>query len=414
MSWNGRATALQLGTIEAFRSYLNSLNFSGWKPSGMTLHNTASPNLQQWWHSGTPPAQRMKNLKSYYQGLGWSAGPHAFVDGVSIWVMTDFNVKGVHSPSWNGTRLGIEMVGDYDKESDESGEGLRVMNLTVALFGECMNFFGWEPTNERIKLHKEDPRTTHDCPGKNVIKSEFLNDVNNYMGEGGDHVPEPTPVPEEPREGVVYNLPAKDRLNIRSAASSSSDVIGSADQGDVLTIVGSSMNGNTRWLRVQFGEQEGPYVEVFGWVVSKYVKIEGEIEEKWRTDVTATVFGVGSDAQDGAYDNYIDGRTRGVSLPYKWRGVGLADLPFLTVRGPRGEVDVQIVDVGPWNINDPGYVNDGMRPLAERQFEQKTLAQNGQIPTNDAGIDLTGPIAAELGISGKGKVSWKFKKTPGV
>src|SRR5262249_55025009 len=99
-TWRGRETALQWHNMEEFKSYLRSLDFvHGWRPSGMVLHNTASPTLEQWWHGGTPPAQRMENLKNYYNvQMGWSAGPHAFVDGVSIWVMTDFNVSGVHSP----------------------------------------------------------------------------------------------------------------------------------------------------------------------------------------------------------------------------------------------------------------------------------------------------------------------------
>ena len=76
--------------------------------------------------------------------------------------------------------------------------------------------------------------------------------------------------------------------------------------------------------------------------------------------------------------------------------------------GPRGEVTTSIIDVGPWNINDPAYVNDGARPMVEKQYQLKLEAQNGQVPTNDAAIDLTEPIAAAVGISGKGKVKWRF------
>src|SRR4030095_9216305 len=116
MTWRGREQALQLNNIEEFRAYLRDLDFqNGWRPSGIACHNTASPTLEQWWHGGTSPEQRMENLRYYYEvEMGWSAGPHCFVDGVSYWIMTDFNVSGVHSPSWNGSRLGIEHVGDYD------------------------------------------------------------------------------------------------------------------------------------------------------------------------------------------------------------------------------------------------------------------------------------------------------------
>jgi uncharacterized protein YraI len=378
----------------------------------MVCHNTASPTLDQWWHGGTSPEQRMKNLKSYYQGLGWSAGPHAFVDGVSIWIMTDFNVKGVHSPSWNGTRLGIEMVGDYDKEDFNSGPGKLVQELSEALFGECHTFFGWEPSGTSIKLHKEDPNTDHACPGKKVSKTEFINGVNEYINEGGDHGPAP---PFESVQGTVVGLAAGDSLNIRASSSSSAPVIGTAENGDAVTVVGEVMNGSTKWAQLKFGEAEGPDVEVRGWVSAKYLEYSGQVqvpaEVKWKTNITATVFGVGDDAQQGAYGGYIDGSTRGVALPYKWRGV--SPRPTVIVSGPKGEYTTGIVDVGPWNIDDPDYVLYDARPLVETQFKEHTKAQNGKVPTNDAAIDLTGPVAAAVGIKGKGKVKWRFANPPG-
>jgi hypothetical protein len=347
----------------------------------------------------------MKNLRSYYENdMGWSAGPHAFVDGVSIWVFTDFNVKGVHSPSWNGTRLGIEMVGDYDKESDESGMGAKVMELTVALFGECHTFFGWEPSNTSIKLHKEDPSTTHDCPGKNVVKSEFVSDVNQYIAEGGDHPIGPIP-PVEPKRGTVVGLVGGDKLNIRATSSSSAAVIGEAENGDVVTIVSEAMNGSTKWLRIKIGEAEGPAIAVYGWVSAKYVQVEGVAPAVWHENITATVFGGPGDEQPTAYGGWVDSNTYGISFPYKWtKGAR----PTVVVSGPKGEASTGIIDVGPWNINDPSYVLDGNRPMVEKQYQLRLEAQNGQIPSNDAGIDLTEPIARLIGISGKGKVKWRF------
>lgn len=414
MVWRGRTTALQLVTMDAFRAYLQSLSFSNWKPSGMVLHNTASPTLDQWWHGGTSPEQRMKNLKSYYQGLGWSAGPHAFVDGVSMWVMTDFNTKGVHSPSWNGTRLGIEMVGDYDKEDFNSGPGAKVQAMSEGLFGECHTFFGWEPTGTSIKLHKEDPNTDHACPGKKVTKTAFINGVTEYINEGGDHGPQ-QPFPE--LSGTVINLVGDDKLNIRASPSSSAPAIGEAENGDVVTVVGETYNGSTKWARLKFGQAEGPDVATYGWVSTKYLQYEvpeglPPVPEEvvWKTNITATVFGVGSDAQEGAYGGWINGNTRGVALPYKWRGS--TSRPTVIVSGPKGEYTTGIVDVGPWNIDDPDYVLHDARPLSEGQFKNHTKAQNGQVPTNDAGIDLTGPVATAVGIKGKGKVKWRFATTP--
>jgi Bacterial SH3 domain/N-acetylmuramoyl-L-alanine amidase len=270
-TWRGRDEALEITTIEDLRAYIRSGDYSNWKPSGWVIHNTAAPTLEQWWHGDTPPAQRMENMKYYYEvENGWSAGPHCFIDGKSWWVMTDFWVSGVHSPSYNGTRLGFEMVGDYDTESDESGMGAKVMEMTVALSGEICKFFGWEPNNTTCKFHYEDPETDHACPGDNIHKPEFLQDTNQYMGEGGDDHDRPY---VRPRVGRVDNIEEGDTLNIRAAPSSSSEIIGEAENGDKLNVVSEVYNGSTQWLRIQVGVSAGAKVALFGWVNGAYVNM---------------------------------------------------------------------------------------------------------------------------------------------
>jgi len=409
MTWRGCDPAIEIKSVDELRSYIRSLNYGSWRPSNFVIHNTASPTLYQWWHS-VPPAQRMENLRDYYENdCGWSAGPHCFIDGKSWWIFTPFNVKGVHSPSWNGTMLGFEHVGDYNAESDETSNlpaypgGLDVMNMGHALCGVCCEFFGWDPA--ALKFHYEDPSTTHACPGNNVVKSEYIDDVQQWMGDGGSDV---DPVPT-PRAGTVANLSAGDHLNIRATSSSSAVVIGTADNGDIVNVVGEAWNGSTHWLRLQFGDPEGTGVATFGWVSAAYVNIEG-VEppaNTWRESITATVFGDGSDSQDSAYPDidWITSSSKGIALPYKWKNT---PRPRVEVSGPKGSTTTDIIDLGPWNYSDPRYVIDGMRPMVEQQYAQKIPAQNGQVPTNDAAIDLTKPIADIVGISGKGDVKWRF------
>ena len=270
MAWKGNDPALEFKSIDEVASYIRGLNYGSWRPSNFVVHNTASPTLHQWWNS-VPPAQRMQNLQYYYEHeMGWSAGPHFFIDGKSWWCMTPTNVKGVHSPSWNGTMLGFEHVGDYEHESATSGLGAEVQRMGHELSAVCCEFFGWNP--EALKFHYEDPNTDHACPGKNMSKPTYISCVQQAMGDGGDH----GDIPVRPQRGIVRGVAAGDHLNIRASASSSATIIGQAENGDVLTVVGEAMNGTTKWLRFKVGEDAGPAVAIYGWCSAAYVRI-GEV-----------------------------------------------------------------------------------------------------------------------------------------
>jgi hypothetical protein len=62
---------------------------------------------------------------------------------------------------------------------------------------------------------------------------------------------------------------------------------------------------------------------------------------------------------------------------------------------------VPVLDVGPWNIDD-AYWTDSRRPAAEegRGYYRK--------PVNRAGIDLSDPVFAALGLRDNGVVEWRF------
>src|SRR5205085_997529 len=116
---------------DGFNAYCQSLSWTNWRPSFIALHNTALPSLAQRPDGLTP--QHIQNLVGYYRdSLGWSAGPHLFVDDRKIWVFTPLTTPGVHSPSWNRIALGIEMLGNYESESFNSGRGAAVRKNAVA------------------------------------------------------------------------------------------------------------------------------------------------------------------------------------------------------------------------------------------------------------------------------------------
>jgi hypothetical protein len=118
----------------------------------------------------------------------------------------------------------------------------------------------------------------------------------------------------------------------------------------------------------------------------------------WQTGITATEFGGPTDPNRSGYDSHaITNTEMGVALPFRFVGAR----PKVETRGPTGTAIGAIVDIGPWNTNDP-YWEKNARPQAESGTD------NTGRTTNLAGIDLTPAMARAVGISGKGKVDWRF------
>ncbi len=173
---------------DAFDSYCHSLSWTQWRPSFVALHNTGAPSLAQRPNGFTQ--QHMANFVTFYRDTRkWSAGPHLFVDDKQIWVFTPLTVSGVHSPSWNKIALGVEMLGNYETDAFEKGRGKLVRDNTVAAIATLSAVLGLDP--DAMRLHKEDPATTHACPGKNVDKAKMIQAVKDLMAKrhAGDHAP---------------------------------------------------------------------------------------------------------------------------------------------------------------------------------------------------------------------------------
>jgi hypothetical protein len=172
-----------------FITYVGSLRWVSWRPSLVVVHNTENPTLERWHEIGG--TQYMKNLEKYYRDtMGWSAGPHLFIDDAVIWVGTPLTVSGVHSPSWNGVSFGVETVGDYAREPLLPAVA---QNLASAL-ATLHDALGLLPETA-IRFHKEDPATTHrGCPGKNLVKPDLIAAVRAKLdvrhGHAGEHLPD--------------------------------------------------------------------------------------------------------------------------------------------------------------------------------------------------------------------------------
>lgn len=158
-------------TTEELPPYLHTLDYSKWRPTGICIHHTAIPSLSQ--RPDGFSSFHMANLAHFYgKQKGWSAGPHMFIDDHHGWVFTEPNRRGVHAILFNRTHLGLEMLGNYDKEDPWSGRGLAVLENTAAYVQMLLSFFGLSKSD--VSFHRDDPKTMKTCPGKLISKPRFL------------------------------------------------------------------------------------------------------------------------------------------------------------------------------------------------------------------------------------------------
>lgn len=254
---------------EGFRKYVHDLPASKWHPQMIVWHNTAAPDLEQWEKVAAqdkskgiiPGTTRIGNLENFFRfDNNWSGCPHLFTAEDLIWVMNPLIAPGVHSPSWNGISFGIEMVGDFATDDPDSGPGLQVKLNTIYATAVLCEAYGISP--QTIMLHKQDPKTTHDCPGKKMALDKFamIQSVEDLMA-GGEHLAVPTSTPAS-RAGFV----ATDNLNFRVGPSAMSESKGMLHRGTVVEILGEAANSTAKWLKVK---TPTGYI---GWVAGKYIE----------------------------------------------------------------------------------------------------------------------------------------------
>lgn len=267
-------------TQDGFRQYVDGLRWDGWRPSLIVLHNTAKPSLAQWIKSAgedqakglAPGRTRINNLEKFFRvDNGWSGCPHLFVANDFIWIMNPLTAKGTHSPSWNSTSIGIEMIGDFAIEDDDTGEGLKVKNNTVYATAVLCEAIGIDPRTQ-IRLHKEDPRTSHDCPGRDIAqdKAAIISAVQELM-TGGEHDPDAVAGviagQIDPRQKPTYfGHVTVDSLNFRIGPSASAEARGALPRGTVVLVLDRAANGSTAWLKVR---SPAGYI---GWVAGRFIK----------------------------------------------------------------------------------------------------------------------------------------------
>ena len=145
-------------------------------PNGVVLHNTYHPNLSRvegYLRSRKyTPEQLIDNWWVNYIRMKWFSGPHIFVFPVGIYIACPLDHRGTHSPTFNRDKWGIEMIGDYETEQIP----FTIKDLTAQAAACFFRHLGVQPDERNLKFHREDPRTDHKCPGKNVLdKGMWIN-----------------------------------------------------------------------------------------------------------------------------------------------------------------------------------------------------------------------------------------------
>lgn len=183
-----------------FRAYLGGLKIAPWAHF-IVVHNTSSPDIKLYcddWAKRDParwtPEIWLRNLTSYYANMGWTGTPHLFIPPTEdqILVLNSLLVHGTHTPSWNRFSIGVETVGEFERERFEDPTRSNLI-AALAMLHEKLGLRpdGFSLGSSGLHFHKEDKGTTHrTCPGRNMVKADLVAAVLHEMDiTPGQHAP---------------------------------------------------------------------------------------------------------------------------------------------------------------------------------------------------------------------------------
>jgi hypothetical protein len=163
-------------------------------------------------------------------------------------------------------------------------------------------------------------------------------------------------------------------------------------------------NAHSQHIHISVQPQKALYDDIRDWDLGQPMQPKpppSPTIQQMQRDIVATVFGGKKDPNRSAYDNHlINDQEYGVALPFRFVGDDRAQVLVINPANDKSVI-CEIVDVGPWNIND-AYWLTGERPQAESGKDASGRKTNG------AGIDVTPAVDRLLELKGKAKVHWAF------
>ncbi|MEM6626154.1 MAG: N-acetylmuramoyl-L-alanine amidase [Pseudomonadota bacterium] len=195
--WRG-TVGLQF-TPDEFARYLELIAWKGkFQPDKIVLHHTYNPSL------GMRPKgfsqAHIRRLGLYYNtpesdggpgGGPWLGGPHIFVDATRISILNPLHLRGTHCRDFNGSGVGIEMLGNFIDDAEarrrngargatevddfNAGRGRRVRVNAVSAMVSLMERLMLGP--DALRFHRDCKGTLKSCPGGQVDHAVVKRDI---------------------------------------------------------------------------------------------------------------------------------------------------------------------------------------------------------------------------------------------
>jgi len=196
-----------------------------------------------------------KNNANYFYLVNRGASAHYFVDDKEIWqVVNDCNSSWhcgakvyFHSECRNTNSIGIEMCCKKDKNGK-----LYISEKTIQKTIELVKLLMKKYKIDINHVLRHYDVTHKNCPAPFVENEELWINFKNRLIEKEEETFEPYLVK------IDTNV-----LNVRAGAGTKYKITTRVNKGEVYTVIGEVMNGNTKWLRLKSG---------VGFISSMYTK----------------------------------------------------------------------------------------------------------------------------------------------
>jgi hypothetical protein len=253
------AVILYWPTVDAFAAHLATVPRPVWATEPPTNHNTYKPNEYEWLGMAS-----MLSMMKVYVDKGWSAGPHLYLAAEApnpadrgIWQMTPLAHVGVHAGPCNSHRHGIENVGDFQARRPSPAQYDLLLDVNEVILRH------WRMAAGGVVVHNECmPGRT--CPGQYLVADKLRVDLIARLSG--------PPPPLAAHYTVLY-----DGCRVREGPGTSYPVAIFGPGGPQVLLprgfsfvsdgvkVGTSINGNTRWVHIA---QPAPW----GWISDTLVE----------------------------------------------------------------------------------------------------------------------------------------------